>query len=136
MAEDKFFELQNNRRVTVREFRGRTLVDIREFYEQDGKKLPGKKGIALTKPQWETLLENIDGVAAAIEALEGGSKDVKTEDEKPKGDKLKVEEGEESKKTADDKSKKRKASDKEEKKTRKSKRILSEEFIKEEDSEW
>ena len=31
------------RRVTVSEFKGKTMIHIREFYEKDGAKLPGKK---------------------------------------------------------------------------------------------
>lgn len=31
------------RRVTVNEFKGKVMVGLREFYEKDGKKLPGKK---------------------------------------------------------------------------------------------
>lgn len=42
---DKYVELAANRRATVRAFKGKTYVDIRETYEQDGKTKPGKKGI-------------------------------------------------------------------------------------------
>lgn len=42
--EDDGFHLGNNRFVKVREFRGRVMVDIREFYEKDGELKPGKKG--------------------------------------------------------------------------------------------
>lgn len=31
------------RRVTVSTFRGKTLVNVREYYEKDGQELPGKK---------------------------------------------------------------------------------------------
>ena len=38
------FQLTDKRRVSVRDFRGKLYVDIREFYEKDGEYLPGKKG--------------------------------------------------------------------------------------------
>ena len=37
-------QIGNKRKVSVREFKGRLLVDIREFYEKDGEWMPGKKG--------------------------------------------------------------------------------------------
>ncbi|KAF9678931.1 hypothetical protein SADUNF_Sadunf07G0087700 [Salix dunnii] len=36
-------EIGRNRRVTVRKWRGKINVDIREFYSKDGNLLPGKK---------------------------------------------------------------------------------------------
>ncbi|CAL4974480.1 unnamed protein product [Urochloa decumbens] len=36
--------LSSKRRVTLSEFKGRTLVSIREFYMKDGKELPTSKG--------------------------------------------------------------------------------------------
>ena len=36
-------QLSGKRRVQVTEFKGNTMVGIREFYEKDGKMLPGKK---------------------------------------------------------------------------------------------
>ncbi|XP_020701558.1 RNA polymerase II transcriptional coactivator KELP [Dendrobium catenatum] len=35
--------LSNKRRVTVQDFRGKTLVSIREYYEKEGKQLPTSK---------------------------------------------------------------------------------------------
>ena len=43
-GDETSFQLENNRYVKVREFRGKVYVDIREFYEKDGELLPGKKG--------------------------------------------------------------------------------------------
>uniref|UniRef100_A0A2N9GRW2 Transcriptional coactivator p15 (PC4) C-terminal domain-containing protein n=1 Tax=Fagus sylvatica TaxID=28930 RepID=A0A2N9GRW2_FAGSY len=37
-------EISRNRRVTVRTWQGKVVVDIREYYTKDGKDLPGKKG--------------------------------------------------------------------------------------------
>ena len=41
---ETYWELERNKRVTVREFRGKLYVDIREFYEKNNDILPGKKG--------------------------------------------------------------------------------------------
>ncbi|KAI6221925.1 Activated RNA polymerase II transcriptional coactivator p15-like protein [Aphelenchoides fujianensis] len=54
--------------VNVRSFKGKTYVDIREYYEKDGKLLPGKKGVALNTEQYEALkglLETIDEQVAS-----------------------------------------------------------------------
>ena len=49
------FALDDKKRVTIRKFKGMTLVDIREFYDAEGVKKPGKKGIALTSDQWRVV---------------------------------------------------------------------------------
>lgn len=54
------------RQVRINEFRGKRSVDIREFYEKDGKVLPGKKGISLNGKQWRKLLEVADEVTQAL----------------------------------------------------------------------
>lgn len=38
-----FWEISKARRVTISEFKGKTLVNIREYYDKDGQTLPGKK---------------------------------------------------------------------------------------------
>ncbi|KAJ7084415.1 transcriptional Coactivator p15-domain-containing protein [Mycena belliarum] len=54
---EKFIELGKNKRVTVRSFKGTTLIDIREFYtdKTSGEQKPGKKGISLGLDQWDEL---------------------------------------------------------------------------------
>jgi len=59
--------------VSVTKFRGKQYVSIREYYEKDGKMLPGKRGINLTPEQFKLfvslgdkigeLLDDDDGVA-------------------------------------------------------------------------
>jgi len=67
---DKKFQLDKNRYVTVREFRGKVLIDIREYYmNSDGEEKPGKKGISLNAGQWnklKTLVEDIDSAVAEM----------------------------------------------------------------------
>ncbi|TMW44142.1 hypothetical protein DOY81_010779 [Sarcophaga bullata] len=59
--------LEKLRQVRISEFRGRKLIDIREYYEKNGEMLPGKKGISLSVEQWKTLLQIADEVNRAIE---------------------------------------------------------------------
>lgn len=56
------YSLGKMRFVSVSEFRGKALVNIREYYEKDGKTLPGKKGISLSVDQWDKLKKLIDRI--------------------------------------------------------------------------
>ncbi|KAL9356449.1 hypothetical protein Peur_049702 [Populus x canadensis] len=55
-----------NRRVTVRNWRGKINVDIREFYPKDGNLLPGKKGITLSLEQWNMLRDHVEEIDKAL----------------------------------------------------------------------
>ena len=50
------FQLSKMRFATVTQFRGKKMVNIREFYEKDGELAPGRKGIT---PVWPMFLQNI-----------------------------------------------------------------------------
>ena len=73
---DVSFQLSNNRFITVSEFRGKTRVDIREFYLNDeGEKKPGKKGISLSLQEWEKLKELTSKIDKAVKANDLSSGD-------------------------------------------------------------
>ncbi|KAK9053043.1 hypothetical protein SSX86_029673 [Deinandra increscens subsp. villosa] len=63
--------LSEKRRVTLTEFRGKSLVSIREYYKKDGKELPSSKGISLTSEQWSNFSKNVPAIEKAIKKLEG-----------------------------------------------------------------
>ncbi|XP_074589094.1 RNA polymerase II transcriptional coactivator KELP isoform X1 [Curcuma longa] len=63
--------LSNKRRVTLQDFRGKTLVSIREYYTKDGKELPSSKGISLSVEQWQAFRNAVPNIVAAIKKLEG-----------------------------------------------------------------
>ncbi|KAG8177380.1 hypothetical protein JTE90_015934 [Oedothorax gibbosus] len=64
--DENMFSISKMRFVNVREFRGKVLIDIREFYDKDGELKPGKKGICLNTEQWQALKDQIENVDAAI----------------------------------------------------------------------
>lgn len=65
------FEISDKRRVTVRKYRSSILIDIREHYEDkaSGEDRPGKKGISLTKEQYEKLKELMPEIDAAVKKM-------------------------------------------------------------------
>uniref|UniRef100_A0A5B6Z5E3 Putative RNA polymerase II transcriptional coactivator KELP n=1 Tax=Davidia involucrata TaxID=16924 RepID=A0A5B6Z5E3_DAVIN len=63
-------KLSERRRVTVQDFRGKTLVSIREYYRRDGKELPTSKGISLTAEQWSSFKKNVPAIEKAIGKME------------------------------------------------------------------
>ncbi|XP_073314660.1 RNA polymerase II transcriptional coactivator KELP-like [Primulina huaijiensis] len=62
--------LSKSRRVTISEFRGRTLVSIREYYNKGGKELPSAKGISLTAEQWASFKKNVPDIEKAIKKMQ------------------------------------------------------------------
>ncbi|KAF2147576.1 uncharacterized protein K452DRAFT_314694 [Aplosporella prunicola CBS 121167] len=63
---NEFWEISNQRRVTVSQFKGKTFVSVREYYEKDGKAMPGKKGISLSVEQYSTLLTLLPDIEAVL----------------------------------------------------------------------
>lgn len=53
----------------MRFFRAAVLIDLREFYDQDGVSKPGKKGISLSQEQWKALCEAQEEVSEAASQL-------------------------------------------------------------------
>ncbi|KAI9851720.1 MAG: hypothetical protein M1838_002935 [Thelocarpon superellum] len=51
-----FWEISNQRRVTISEYKGNVMVNIREYYTKDNKSLPGKKGISMPVAQYTALV--------------------------------------------------------------------------------
>ena len=65
--------LGSNRFVTVREFRGKTLIDIRQYYVDNksgsGDLKPTPKGISLSPDQYEELKNVLDEIDEKMEEM-------------------------------------------------------------------
>ncbi|MCJ8746991.1 hypothetical protein PDJAM_G00148210 [Pangasius djambal] len=67
---DNMFQIGKMRYVSVRDFKGKVLIDIREYWmDQAGEMKPGKKGISLNPEQWNQLKEQMSDIDDAIRRL-------------------------------------------------------------------
>jgi len=70
-AEESKIAIGRNRFVEVSKFKGKTYVNIREYYtDETGELKPGRKGIALKLEEWEELCSHKEEVDGLIEASE------------------------------------------------------------------
>ncbi|EXJ73727.1 uncharacterized protein A1O5_03489 [Cladophialophora psammophila CBS 110553] len=61
-----YWEISKARRVTLSEFKGKRLVNIREYYEKDKEWLPGKKGISMSIEQYSALIQIMPQIEAVL----------------------------------------------------------------------
>ncbi|KAM9098223.1 activated RNA polymerase II transcriptional coactivator p15 [Petaurus breviceps papuanus] len=68
--DDHMFQIGKMRYVSVRDFKGKVLIDIREYWmDQEGEMKPGRKGISLNPEQWSQLKEQISDIDDAVRKL-------------------------------------------------------------------
>eukprot|EP01016_Furgasonia_blochmanni_P018262 TRINITY_DN2079_c0_g1_i1.p1 TRINITY_DN2079_c0_g1~~TRINITY_DN2079_c0_g1_i1.p1 ORF type:complete len:167 (+),score=57.02 TRINITY_DN2079_c0_g1_i1:120-620(+) len=65
------FEMGNKKRMSIRKFKGKLLIDFREFWQPDGEDdlKPTKKGVSLNIDQWEKLKKFIPKIDEAIDNM-------------------------------------------------------------------
>ncbi|OCK73584.1 PC4-domain-containing protein [Lepidopterella palustris CBS 459.81] len=61
-----YWELSKSKRIAVSEFKGKIFINIREYYEKDGKALPGKKGIMLPPDQFSALISALPQIEKSL----------------------------------------------------------------------
>ncbi|KAI9858249.1 MAG: hypothetical protein M1824_004419 [Vezdaea acicularis] len=67
-GDDVYWEISASRRVVISEFKGKKMINIREYYLKNdtGEWLPGKKGISLTLEQYSQLVNILPSVEALL----------------------------------------------------------------------
>ncbi|KZT72139.1 PC4-domain-containing protein [Daedalea quercina L-15889] len=66
---NRYIDLGRKRRATVYIFKGKPLLDIREYYGPEGDENPGKKGISVSQDEWETLKRNASTIDVLFKKL-------------------------------------------------------------------
>eukprot|EP00854_Cymbomonas_tetramitiformis_P007741 gene7741-9207_t len=67
--------LSATRKVTISEYGGKLMVDLREYYGKGDDLKPGKKGITLPPAQWEILKANMQAIDGELGAPTRGGCD-------------------------------------------------------------
>ncbi|XP_053458103.1 activated RNA polymerase II transcriptional coactivator p15-like [Nycticebus coucang] len=68
--DDDMFQIGKIRYFSVWDFKGKNLIDIREYWmDLEGEKKPGRKGISLNPEQWSQLKELISDIDDAVRKL-------------------------------------------------------------------
>ncbi|CAO2601379.1 Activated RNA polymerase II transcriptional coactivator p15, partial [Lemmus lemmus] len=68
--DDNMFQIGKMRYVSVWDFKGKILIDIREYWmDSEGEMKPGRKGISLNMEQWSQLKEQISDIDDAVRRL-------------------------------------------------------------------
>ncbi|XP_075040756.1 activated RNA polymerase II transcriptional coactivator p15 [Mixophyes fleayi] len=69
-SDDNMFQIGKMRYVSVRDFKGKVLIDVREYFmDNSGDMKPGRKGISLNPEQWNQLKEQMSDIDDAIRKL-------------------------------------------------------------------
>ena len=55
-------------RVMKQEFKGKSYVSIRRWYEDGGEMKPGKQGINLKQEEWEEFLNKLEAIKEDLKA--------------------------------------------------------------------
>ena len=63
---ETYWPLTGTKRLTISTFKGKKLIQIREYYEKDGEMRPGKKGIALNMDDFDTFCSLIPQIKSAL----------------------------------------------------------------------
>ncbi|EGV97065.1 activated RNA polymerase II transcriptional coactivator p15 [Cricetulus griseus] len=64
------FQIGKMRYISVRDFKGLILIDIREYWmDSEGEMKLGRKGISLNVEQWSQLKEQISDIDDAVRKL-------------------------------------------------------------------
>ena len=64
-----FLQLNNKKKVEVKNFRGSVLIDLREYFYKENQWLPTKKGLSITKDIWDKFKAIIPHVDLAIKKI-------------------------------------------------------------------
>ena len=73
------------KRVQIHKFKGKVLMDIREFYNKDDDWFPTKKGVSLNVEQFKKLRNYMDLIAEAFQHF-GENVDVEEKDDEQEED--------------------------------------------------
>ncbi|KAI9598315.1 transcriptional Coactivator p15-domain-containing protein [Syncephalis fuscata] len=67
---DAYFRLGAKKRLTIRKWKTMVLIDFREYFtDAAGEERPTKKGLSLTKEQWEILKSSMSTIDQVIDEL-------------------------------------------------------------------